>query len=103
MHILRVAGAVAAVILLLGFAGLLGDLFGGLKFTRSEPSWPLWVGGLIVGGLIYAVTEGAFEWVTSGDRTTDPLGKRVLRLIAGILVVGGLLVIVFAVFVRLSP
>lgn len=101
MHILRVAGALAAVILLLGLAGLLRDFFGGLEFTRRAPSWPLWLGGLIVGGLIYAVTEGAFEWVTSGDQTTDPLGKRVLRLLAGILVVVVILVIIFAVGQRL--
>ena len=59
MHSLRVAAALAAVVLLLAFAGPLGDVFGGFEFTRSAArSWPLWLGGLIVAGLIYAVTDG---------------------------------------------
>ena len=80
---MNLARAVAALIALLAFGGLVLDLLVGLPFTRSAPSAPIWLGGLLLGGLVFAAGEAGFDWITADDRTTDPLGMRVLRLILG--------------------
>jgi len=73
---------------LLAFSGLIEDLFNGLAYTRSAPTWAIWIGVLILVGLLKALAEGGFEWITEADRTTDPLGKRVLRLVLGMMFCG---------------
>jgi hypothetical protein len=85
----RIAAMLTA---LLAFVGLIDDAINGFRFTRSVHSWPLWVGGLLLGGLVYAIGEAGFEWITAADRTTDPLGRRVMRLLMGTAFVSGLLI-----------
>ena len=95
----RIAGVVSAVVFVLGLSGLAHDLFQGLAFTRSAPTWIVWIGGLILAGLLCVLAEGGFEWITEGDRTTDPLGQRVVRLVLGMTFVAALLA-AFVLLVR---
>jgi hypothetical protein len=99
VSLLRIAGIVLAVVSLLGLSGLTHDLFNRLAFTRSARTWIAWIGGLVLAGLFYALAEGGFEWITEGDRTTDPLGQRVVRLVVGMTFVAALLV-AFVLLVR---
>jgi hypothetical protein len=83
LNLARPIGLVGLVIALLAFAGLVLDLFVGLPFTRSAPTWPSWLGGLLLGGLVYALAGIGFDRITADDRTTDPLATRLLRLVLG--------------------
>ena len=82
---------------LLAVVGLIEDLFGGLSFTRSAGTWPYWLGGLILTGILYAVAEMGFDWITDADRITDPLATRVLRLVLGMSFVALLLAAILLV------
>ena len=102
MYIARVGAAIVCLVAILALTGLVGDLFDGFAAKRSAGSWPLWLGGLVLAGLIAALSDGAFDWVTSGDQTTDPLGRRVVRLVSGVLLSAAIVLIIVAVVVRLS-
>lgn len=91
LNLARPIGFVALVMALLAFVGLALDLFVGLPFTRSAATWPIWLGGLLLGGLVYALAEIGIDRSTADDRTTDPLGTRVLRLVLGMSFVAALM------------
>ena len=87
MHILRVTGFLVCALVILGFVGLTHDAFDEFEFSRSAPTWWIWVGGLVLAGLFYTVSDGLFEWVAAPDPISDPLGRRVVRLTAAIVLV----------------
>ena len=100
MHVLRVTGFFLGALVLLALVGLIGDLFGGLQFSRRAPTWSIWVGGLILGGLLYALSDGLFDWAAEPDRTADPVAKRVLRLTAALAAVAVLIIALWVIAIR---
>jgi len=80
------------LIALVALAGLVEDSLNAFAFTRSVRSWPLWAGGLVLGGLVYAIAETGFEWITAADQTTDALARRVMRSLMAAAFVSGLLI-----------
>ena len=100
MHVLRVTLFLAAALVLLALVGFVGDLFGGLEFSRRAPTWSMWMGGLVLGGLVYVLSDGLFDWVAEPDRTTDPLAKRVLRLTAAVAAVAVLMAVIWVIAIR---
>ena len=97
VRVLRRVGVAALLVALLAFTGLMLDVFDGFPFTRSAGSWRFWVGGLVLGGLFYAVCETGFEWITAGDRPGDPVITRVFRLLLGMSFVAAMIAAALAI------
>jgi hypothetical protein len=60
--------------------GLLLDAFNGFFILRNVKSATWGVGGLILFALIYLLGEAGAEWITSKDKVSHPLHKRVFHL-----------------------
>jgi amino acid transporter len=89
----RIAGVSILIAMFLGAYGFLQDGFSGFQFSRSATTWAGWAAGLVLAGVIYVLAEGGFEWATKADRTTDPLGLRLARLLVGCGIVVAVLVL----------
>lgn len=99
MLLKQTAGVVVALIgILVGYA-LLEDAFYGLSFTRAARSWSWWALGLFLLGLAAVVMEGTFEWVFAPREYGHPMPRRVLRIIAGVLI----LIVLAVTAIALGP
>jgi amino acid transporter len=87
----RAPGLILLAVVALGAYGLMLDAFAGFQFSTWVTTWGGWAIGLVLVGLIHIVAEGGFEWATGADRTTDPPGKRLARLLLGLAVVVAIL------------
>jgi hypothetical protein len=96
---MRAAGIVLAM---LAFFGIVLDLTEGLPFTRSLPGWSMWLVGIMLSGLVYAVAEVGVESIWASDMTSDPLPIRLLRLVLGLSFVAGLAVAVLLLVLALA-
>jgi hypothetical protein len=77
--------------------GLLLDVFSGLAIFRGARSRPAWAVGTLVLGALYVTGEVAARWINARDRTTDPLRKRLPRLLALLVLAGALILGMIAV------
>ena len=83
--------------LLLIALGLAMDVSLGLPISRGATSLPKLLGGVLGFGALWLLGEGAGEWVWWKDRPTDPLTKRVFRLMTALVLWGVLLVVMWFV------
>src|SRR5262245_42674266 len=80
---------VVILIAVLGFVGLMVDVFSGFPLAANESkSWGGYVVGLLSLGALYLLGEGVAGAIGDRDRVTDPLWKRVTHLLLLLAVVG---------------
>jgi len=62
-----------------------------VPLSAKAISVPKWITGVLALGALWLAGESAGDWLWSADRTTDPLTKRVSRLVAALFLWGLLL------------
>ena len=75
-------------------------LAGGCLPPRTT-SWPVYIGLLLVLGVLALFGEALSEWILGGDKVTDPLSKRVGRLVLLLVFLIPLVGAVYALITRM--
>src|SRR5260221_14794592 len=71
--------------------GFWNDLLSGLALSRTVTSLFSWGGLMLAGGGLYLAAEAGVELIGQRDKTSDPIWKRLLHLIALLAFMGALL------------
>jgi hypothetical protein len=95
-----ISGTITVVLVIMGYA-FVNDVLEGLPFSRSTASWWTWAAGLFVFGVAGLLFEGACEWVFGPDDPWHRRPRRVVRIMAALVVVT-VLVITFIIITRSS-
>jgi hypothetical protein len=91
-----------ALICFVFVVGLVGDLFGSIELWIAKRSVGAWLLGTLALGVLYLAGEVIGDWIHRRDKTTDPLGRRVLNLLLLLAFAGIGLVIAWTVWAAVT-